>query len=85
MRTRKLRRFQKDYDKLPDSIKEKVKKQFVFLIESPGYPSLQVHKVQGTNGVQEGYVNYHYRLTFQIEGDLLVLRRVGTHEVLKKP
>lgn len=85
MKVRKLRRFQKDYDKLPDSIREKVKKQLVFLIDNRSHPSLQIHKVQGTNGIFEGYIDYHYRITFQIETDLLILRRVGTHEVLKKP
>lgn len=85
MKVRKLRRFQKDYDKLPDSIKEKVKKQLVFLMDNRSHPSLQIHKVQGTNGIIEGYIDYHYRITFQIGTDLLILRRVGTHEVLKKP
>lgn len=85
MTIRKLKGFQKDYDKLPSSIKEKVKKQLGFLVNSPSHPSLQIHKVQGTDDILEGYIDYHYRITFRTEGDLLILRRVGTHEVLRKP
>lgn len=35
--------------------------------------------------IWEGRVTGGYRFTFQIEGDVYILRKVGTHDILKKP
>jgi mRNA-degrading endonuclease YafQ of YafQ-DinJ toxin-antitoxin module len=77
--------FKKDYSKLPLEIKDKVDKQLDFLLNNPGQPSLNLHPVQGTKGIREGYVDYHYRFTFEIDGNFYVLRKVGTHDILKNP
>lgn len=52
------------------------------LLSDPRHPSLQAKKMQGTAGIWELRVSRGYRLTCQIQGDLYVLRRVGTHDVL---
>ena len=84
MRIRKLRSFDQDYRALPDPLKKKVDKQLRLLAVNLRHPSLQVHRIQGAPGIWECYVDLHYRLTFMIEGDLLILRRVGPHDILKK-
>jgi len=35
--------------------------------------------------IWEGRITKSYRFTYQIEGDTYVLRRVGTHDILKNP
>lgn len=80
-----LSTFKKDYKKLPSAIKDKVDKQLEFLISNPGHPSLNLHTIRGTKGIWEGYVDYHYRFTFEIEEDFYILRRVGIHDIIKNP
>ncbi len=80
-----LSTFKKDYKKLPSEIKDKVDKQLEFLLSNPAHPSLNLHPIRGTKGIWEGYIDYQYRFTFEIEGDFFVLRKVGTHDIIKNP
>ena len=80
-----LKTFKKDYKKLPPEIKEKVDKQLEFLLNNPDHPSLNLHLIRGTKGIWEGYVDYRYRFTFEMEGDYYVLRKVGSHDIIKNP
>ena len=41
--------------------------------------------MQGTARIWELRVTQGYRLTFQIEGDIYLLRTVGTHDILREP
>jgi len=40
--------------------------------------------MQGTSDIWEARVSGAYRMTFQKMGESLVLRRIGSHDVLKK-
>jgi mRNA-degrading endonuclease YafQ of YafQ-DinJ toxin-antitoxin module len=80
-----LRTFKKDYKKLPSEIKTKVDKQIGLLLNKPEHPSLNLHQIRGTKSIWEGYVDYQYRFTFEIERDYYILRKVGSHDVIKKP
>lgn len=84
-RLRVLDTFKKDYKKLPPAIKDKVDKQLKMLLDNPTYPSLKLHVIRGTKSIWEGYVDDQYRFTFEIENDYFVLRKVGSHDVIKKP
>jgi mRNA-degrading endonuclease RelE of RelBE toxin-antitoxin system len=77
--------FKKNYQKLPDEIKEKVDKQLLFLLKNPSHPSLNPHLIRGTKGIWEGYVDSQYRFTFEIEDDFYILRKVGPHNIIKNP
>lgn len=80
-----LSTFKKDYKELPSEIKDKVDKQLEFLIRDPGHPSLNLHRIRGTKGLWEGYVDDQYRFTFEIERDIDILRKVGTHNAIRNP
>ena len=80
-----LSTFKKDYGKLPLEIREKVDKQLTFLLSNRDHPSLKLHPLRGTKGIWEGYIDYHYRFTFEVNGEFYVLRKVGTHDVIKNP
>jgi mRNA interferase RelE/StbE len=79
-------RFQRAYNDLTDQDAERVKKALRLLVENPRHPSLRVKRVQGTDRIWEARASLSIRLTFEMQGDLIVLRNVGAHdEMLKKP
>ena len=78
-------RFKKDYQKLPEEIKKAAKKQLAFLLSNPDHPSLNMKKMQDPRNIWEARVTESYRFTFQIEKDSYILRKIGTHDILKKP
>jgi mRNA-degrading endonuclease RelE of RelBE toxin-antitoxin system len=77
--------FDRDYVKLPESIQSLAEKQLALLLENPRHPSLQVRKMKGHKDLWEGRITIHYRFTFKIVGETYYLRRIGTHEIYKKP
>lgn len=78
-------RFKKLYKRLPDKLKSKVKKQLQCLVQDMNHPSLNAKKMKGRKEIWEARVDYQHRFTFQINSDSLILRAVGSHDVLKKP
>lgn len=85
MKIRLTSTFKKDYQQLPEDIQKKVEKQIRMLNANPRYPSLHTKHIRGTIGIWEAGVDYQYRMTFQIEADTLILRRVGRHDIIETP
>jgi len=86
MRLQYTNRFQSAYNDLTDDDAERVKKALRLLVENPRHPSLRVKRIQGTDHIWEASASLSIRLTFEMHGDLIVLRNVGAHdETLKKP
>ena len=85
MKIQTTRPFDEDYSALPESIKERVDKQLIILIENPHHPSLRLKKIKGHPNIWEGRITKSYRFTFQISGEIYLLLRIGTHGVLKTP
>jgi mRNA-degrading endonuclease RelE of RelBE toxin-antitoxin system len=77
--------FIRDYRKLPLEIQETIDKQLTLLLSNPRHPSLNVKKMNDPRNIWEGRVTALYRLTFQVENDMYILRKVGTHDTLKNP
>lgn len=77
--------FKKDYHNLPESMQEQIDEQIIRLLDNPKHPSLRIKKMEGQQTIWEARITGGYRLTFQINGDTYLLRRVGTHSILKKP
>jgi len=77
------RSFKKDYKKLPSNIQKAVDKQLSWLLENPNHPSLKLKKMQDPRDIWEGRVTHGYRFTLQIKDDQCIMRRVGTHDILK--
>jgi len=77
--------FVRCYKSLPQNIQKQVDKQLDLLLVDLKYPSLHAKKIRGTKNVWEARVTKEYRFTFQIEGELYILRKVGTHNILKRP
>ncbi|HZY11069.1 MAG TPA: hypothetical protein VFF29_07935 [Bacteroidota bacterium] len=79
------RSFGRDYNRLPPRIQKHIDTQLIRLLENPKHPSLGTKKIKGTASIWEGRVTREYRFTFQIQGDAYIIRRVGTHDILKTP
>ena len=77
--------FVREYRKLPQRIQKETDKQLELFLSNPQHPSLSIKKMQDPRNIWEGRVTESYRFTFQIEQDTYILRKVGTHDMLKKP
>jgi mRNA-degrading endonuclease RelE of RelBE toxin-antitoxin system len=77
--------FIRDYRRLPREFQDTVDKQLALLLTNQRHPSLNIKKMKDPRDIWEGRATASYRFTFQIEGDVYVMRRVGTHDTLKKP
>ena len=79
------RTFIKNYSKLPKRIQSATDKQLEYLLSDPEHPSLNIKKMKDPREIWEGRVTESYRFTFQIQGDLYIIRKVGSHDILKNP
>ena len=74
------------YRKLPAAIRKKTDKQISLLSENMFHPSLHTKKIKGKDGIWEVRIDLHYRMTFEIIEDSIMLRVVGNHDdALKNP
>ena len=85
MKIQTTRPFEEDYEDLPETIKKQADKQFALLLQNPHHPSLRLKKIKGHPYIWEGRVTESYRFTFQMSGETYLLRRIGTHDILKTP
>lgn len=77
--------FKKDYQGLPENIQQHLDEQITRLLDNPKHPSLRTKKMEGHQSIWETRITGAYRMTFQINGDTYLLRRAGSHDILKKP
>jgi mRNA-degrading endonuclease RelE of RelBE toxin-antitoxin system len=77
--------FIKLYSRLPPPIRKKVDRQLITLVRDIQHPGLNARKMMGHADIWEMRVDEHYRMTFEIAGDTIILRKVGTHEIYRKP
>lgn len=77
--------FVQQYHKLPQSLRKKIDRQLGFLAQDIRHPSLYARRMVGYEKIWEARVDYHYRLTFEIVSNEIVVRKVGTHKIYQKP
>jgi mRNA interferase RelE/StbE len=79
-------RFKKSYKQLSKEKKKALHKKLLLMIKNPLHPSLRTKKVQGTDNIFECSINMAVPMTWQYEGDSIMLRVVGDHDkVLGNP
>ena len=71
-------KFEKKLGKLPKHIQKKSLKQLRLLQADFRHPSLHTKKQMGDTW--EVRVDFHYRFTFEILGEQLILKSVGMHD-----
>ncbi|MBU0699883.1 hypothetical protein KKE26_01075 [bacterium] len=85
MNVRYTRLFLKQYGKLPDRIQEEFDEKLGLLLGDLHYPSLRTKKIKSHANIWEASVTMDYRFTFKIEEEVLILRKIGTHNILQNP
>ncbi len=77
--------FIREYRKLPKPMRKATDKQLELLLTNPKHPSLNIKKMNDPRNIWEGRITESYRFTFLIIKDTYIIRKVGTHDILKKP
>lgn len=86
MRLARTERFKRAYQKLKPDDQALADKSLLFLATDLRHPSLRVKKIKGTEDIWEARGSRSIRLTFEMHGDLVVLRNIGHHdEALGRP
>jgi mRNA interferase RelE/StbE len=75
--------FAKDFKSLPKEIQPRVERTILLLTQDPSYPSLRTKKMKGTKDIWEVSVSMSYRISYQLVGDRIILRRIGAHDILR--
>jgi len=79
-------RFIKDVKGLSKNERDKLGKTLDLLEKNPDHPSLKIEKLTGTENIWSVRLSIHYRMTFiKKEKDTFILRRIGTHQIYKRP
>jgi len=76
--------FARDFKSLPKEIQKRAERAILLLTQDPSYPSLRTKKMKGTTDIWEASVSLSYRISYQLVGDKIVLRRIGTHAILAR-
>ena len=77
--------FKKDYKHLPLEVREKADQTLGRFSANPRHPSLHVKKMEGSKDIWEIRVTGNYRITFQFVREGVLLRHMGTHNILRQP
>ena len=79
------RTFLRLYKKLPNDVQGQAKKTLTLFVENPSHPSLRHRKMAGQGNIYELSVSISYRITYEKTGETAILRKIGTHDILKQP
>ena len=86
MKITRTARFKKAWQELTEEEKALGRKELKNLATDVRYPALRVKKMQGVEHIWEARVSRSLRMTFEIEGDTIILRNIGRHdETLGRP
>ena len=80
MQIERTRRFRRAYRLLADDDRQRATKAIALLASDWRYPSLQVRRMHGKEGLWEARASLTLRITFELAGDTIVLRNVGTYD-----
>ena len=85
MQLLRAERFKKDFKRLPTEIQQRVMKALELFVANSRHPSLHAKNMEGAPDIWELRVTDNYRITFQFVQEGVLLRRVGTHNLLRQP
>jgi mRNA-degrading endonuclease RelE of RelBE toxin-antitoxin system len=78
------KRFKKEYRALPEEIQKSFDKKLSIFLNDIYYRSLRVKRIQGTKNIWEGSITMKYRFTFELTGNEVIFRMIGTHDILNR-
>lgn len=77
-------KFAREYEKLPDNIKDIAEEQETLFRENPFNPKLQTHKLKGKlSGFLSFSIGYKYRIIFEFSKNknTIYFHTVGNHDI----
>jgi len=77
--------FERDYRELSKKLQKIVDRKLSLLLENFNHPSLRVKKMGGYKNIWECRISRGFRFTFSIIERVYFIRRVGPHDILRKP
>ena len=80
MKIARTARFKKAWGQLTKGEKSLARKAITNLALDIRYPALRVKKIKGVENIWEARVSLSLRMTFQIEGNTILLRNIGRHD-----
>jgi addiction module RelE/StbE family toxin len=83
-----LPRFKRDYKKLTPQSQKRINQALLQMEREERdlkHPSLETKKLKGTNSIWEARASKSLRITFNLKGNLIILRTVGEHKILNRP
>jgi mRNA-degrading endonuclease RelE of RelBE toxin-antitoxin system len=79
------RTFERLIRRLPKRVRDQTYEKLALFQKDPAHPSLRVKRIKGTDRIWEMSVTMNYRITFEVEGERAILRRIGPHDILRTP
>jgi len=80
-----LPRFRRDYKKLTSQSQKAINQALLQMERDLKHTSLETKKLKGTNSIWEARASKSLRITFNLNGKLIILRTVGEHKILNRP
>lgn len=78
--------FLKAHKSLPQAVQDKVARQLSLLADNPSHPSLHAERFVSIAGVWKARIDFHYRITYMVDGQTITLRNVGIrNKVYRRP
>ena len=77
--------FDRLFRNLSQDTQERAYEKLALYLQDAAHPSLRVKRIKGSPGIWEMSITMSIRITFQVEDDKVLLRRIGTHEILRRP
>lgn len=75
-------KFKKQYETMPREIQKTFNEKLPLFLSDMLHPSFRVKKIQGAQNRWEGSITMKYRFTFHFDGETVVFRTLGTHDIL---
>jgi len=79
------RTFERLFRRLSKQVRDQTYEKLALFQADPAHPSLRVKRIKGTDRIWEMSVTMNYRITFEVEGERAILRRIGPHDILRTP
>jgi len=80
-----LPKFKRNYKKLTPQSQKRINQALLQMEIDLKYPSLEVKKLKGTDSIWEARASKSLRITFNLKGNIIILRTIGEHKILDRP
>lgn len=77
--------FDRSFGRLPKAVQEQTLAKLALFRRDTAHPSMRVKRIQGTDDLWEMSITMNYRIILAFDAEVVMLRRIGTHDILRNP